>query len=391
VVTRKANGKAVLKDVTLPGLLNPAFAETLDFKIVDKKSEKALTWANLSQEDRMRAANLLYHLNNAKQVFINRFHSEEVAHLEQVIIRMNLSNSFDSIGHFANDARDPQFNNAHSIPASSSDDQAGIPDAPSWNREIWFRPKKEISMRELLSRLPEDPLAATEKSLRQSIYPTLVQQGLGSSLGSIFNGNAAIGPTLLSTLVRQGGTAIAIEGSFEIMKLVNRIALPRAYYLDTGMVPEIIDHEFSHIALSDYLKPTHATPVVEGMADYFASVISGSPELAKKIKAYSKGVGKDGRKPKTFNIAYDTNGKATSDFVLSVLWGIRDVLGEEAANKLIWETRKRLNTFDSTLREGDSSLVNALLRTCDESRDICPDANTGRLKLLQYFSDDIGF
>ena len=391
VVTRNPKGKVEFKAVHIDGLLNPEFAETKDFKIVEQKSDQALRFSEVSAEDRMRAANLLYHLAQAKQFFIDHLQSTEVAYLEQIIVRINLFNRFDNIGHFANDNKDPQYNNAHTIPLPNPAYQIGIENAPQWKREIWFRPVKKILTRDLLADMAENPLAPMERDLRKAIYPSLLQQGLASTLGTVFNSNAPVGPVLATNSIRQGGTALAMEGVFQVMRVVNRAASPKFYFLDTPMVPEIIAHEFSHVALSDYLNPTIPTPVVEGMADYFAAAIGGNPQLAKKIKRYSKGVGKDGRKPQTFRIAFDTNGKATADFVLSVLWGIREVLGAETADQLIWKSRIRLNTYQSTLRDGDASLVDALVNTCINSREICPDAVQGQLKILQYLSSDIGF
>jgi len=389
VVTRNPHGKAVFSQVELPGLIDPAYAETPDFKIVIGKNSTPLEWAKASDDDRLRAANLLYHLTSAKRFYLDVLHSEEVARLEQVIVRIDFSNSFDKIGHWANDAKDPQFNNAHSIPKSDPDDQVGIDGTPQWSREIWFRPAKSIPMKELLAELPKNPMAGTERSIRQALYPSLAQQGVASVLPSLFSSDAIATPAL-SSITRQGGTILAIEGAFQVMRLVNRALLPRAYYLDTAMVPEIIDHEFSHIALSDYLNPTHPTPVVEGMADFFAASIANSPELAKKIKAYSKGQGKDGKKIKTFSIEYDTNAKATADFVLSMLWGIRERLGADVATQLVWESRHDLNTFDSTLRRGNHSLVEALLNACAPQHHICQNPEYDRLRLLQYFNQEIG-
>jgi len=389
VITRNAHGKAIFSQVELPQLINPAYAETPDFKIVIGKNSEPLEWAKASDDDRLRAANLLYHLTLAKRFYLDVLHSEEVARLEQVTVRIDFSNSFDRIGHWANDAKDPQFNNAHSIPKSNPDDQLGIEGAPQWNREIWFRPTKSIPMKELLAELPKNPMAGTERSIRQALYPSLAQQGVASVLPTLFSSEAIASP-LLNSVTRQGGTIVAIEGAFQVMRLVNRALLPKAYYLDTAMVPEIIDHEFSHIALSDYLNPTHPTPVVEGMADFFAATIANSPDLAKKIKAYSKGQGKSGKKIKTFSIEYDTNAKATADFVLAMLWGLRDRLGADAATQLVWESRHDLNTFDSTIRRGNHSLVEALLNACAPQHHICQAPEYDRLRLLQYFNQELG-
>lgn len=375
-------------EVELPGLLDERFAETRDFKIVDQKKNDPLEWEKLPLLEKRRAANLIHHLTKAKQYFLKRYQSEEVARLEQITIRTNFANKFSKYSLYMSELGDNGqvdekrqiFNNANSIPASVPADLEDTDYTP-WQRQIWFRPAKEIPMKQLLAGLNEDPMTPTIRSVRKVLYPMQLDQTISNTIFTLFTPHSTA-DMYVKDLTRQAGTILMVEGAFQLMKIVNRLLLPDHYSLDTSMVPEIIYHEFAHIALSDSLTPTHSTPVVEGMADYFAAAILGSPELAVKIKKFSTGTGKNGRKAKEFKAEYEMNSKATGDFVLSMLWGLRDreVLGEEVADDVIWESRKHLSTFDSDITHG---LVSALKKACERN------SACDRHRLLNYLSAEI--
>lgn len=367
--------KAFVGLVELPDLLDPERAETPHFRIVMGKGEpdpvtlerkdEAVRWAELQETDRLRAATLIYHLTVARNHFLDRYDSQEARDLGQIIVRMNLANSFDKIGLFANDAKDPQYNTAHTIPPLNPIHWEGIPvhkRPEPWKTEIWFRPAQKISMKEMMKNLTEDPLAPTLREARRTLYPMQINQATATLLHGLISAGPAV-EQMTQGLMRQGGTLLLTEGAFQVMKLVNRALLPDEYYLDTGMVPEIIYHEYTHAVMSPYMIPTHATPVVEGMADYFAAEIAGTPQLAKKIKDFSTAIGKDGSKRQAFRTEYETLKKATADFVLSELWGLRRVFGERDASDLIWKTRLGLRSFDADIR---ARLYGGLRQSCRE-------------------------
>jgi hypothetical protein len=185
----------------------------------------------------------------------------------------------------------------------------------------------------------------------------------------------------VNDIVRQAGTFLLMEGAFQVVKIVDRLIIPQKFYLDSVMVPEIIYHEFSHIAMSDWMAPDVSTPVNEGMADFFAANVAGSPKLAKKIKDFSTSIGKNGKKRQFFNMEYETLAKAQSDFVLSLLWGLRDVVGEQESVKLVFGARKFLTTKDSDIRTG---LVGAIFQSCNTA---CKAPFKDRMILHQYFMD----
>lgn len=396
VVARKKNGGYEVVPRPIEGMKSRDTFETDRFRISWKKEEGALSidriagiveekmtsekdnplWAERdSDRIRLMAANALYHAEIAHRYFTEVLASEEVKQLEKIVIRLDLTNKYSQYERFANDNYQPQFNNALSI-------EGGKPFKPKpglnpWQREIWFRPEKKIPIGEILAQLPEDPTNGQIRQARQALYPMQIDLSIRNTLFAVFQSRLD-SAGYLESITSQAGTFLLMEGAFQVLKLVNRIIIPQKFYLDTVMVPEVIYHEFSHIALSDFMKPDLSTPVNEGMADFFAASISGSPKLAKKIRAYSTAVGKNGKKRQFFQMEYETLGKAQSDFVLGLLWGLRDVLGEKAAVRLVFGARKFLSTRDSDIRDG---LVKALFLSCETA---CESPLRDRMLIHQY-------
>ena len=375
VVDRNRKGKVIFSEVEFPQLLNQRFAESADFKIVSQKDSQPVEWSKLSEEDRLRAATLMHHLSIAKTFFLEVMKSEEVRKLEQVVIRMNFINDWNRLGYWSHENANPQFNTSHTIPAGKA-----IKTGVTWNREIWFRPAKPISVKEMLAK-QEDPLNPTVKLARESVYPSQISAGVQNGFRFMFgNGNNA--QQFLTSSTHQLGVVAAIEGAFLLMKQINRALLPNHYYIDTALVPEVIYHEFAHVALSDYLVPNIGTPVNEGMADYFAAWIAGGPQLAMKIKQYAQGFERNGKKKIQYGTELENRTQSTAGFVLGFLWGLHDTkkgLGPEMTRTLVWSTRSHLNTFKSEIR---SDLAQALRVECQK---VCANPARDDLILLQYF------
>ena len=119
--------------------------------------------------------------------------------------------------------------------------------------------------------------------------------------------------------------------------------------------------------------------VNEGLADYFAAAIAKNPQLAKKIKTFSTATGKSGKKRKAFEYYYEN--KPNGDFVLSLLWGIRPLMGENKTDQLVLESRKYMQIEKATIQE---SLIDAIVKSC---KSICENPLQDTLKLQHYFHE----
>lgn len=399
VIVRTPRGKAKIESRPIEGLKSSGIFETENFKVVWKKEEAALTldrikqiikekkssekendlWIDRDPERiRLMAANVLYHAERARRFFIDVLHSEEVLNLEPVVIRLDLTNTYSEYDRFANDRYRPQFNNALSIQGGTP--YKPKPDSKPWGREIWFRPEKKIPITEILAKLPEDPANAQLRAARAELYPMQIDLAIRNTLYAAFQSRLD-SQGYIESMTRQAGTFLLMEGAFQILKLVNRALIPKYFYLDSALVPEIIYHEFSHIALSDSMRLDVSTPVNEGMADFFAANIGNDPQLARKIRKYSTGVSKNGKKRQFFQVELESLGHAQSDFVLSLLWGLREVIGEARTLKLVFDARKFLDTKDSDIRIG---LLRALFLSCEKN---CESPMRDRLLIHQYLQD----
>ena len=380
VLLRGKNFKPIYAPVEMPYLVSNTSFDGLYFKVVLGKGIDALSLSEPDETLRLKAATVYYHLNKARDYWINEIHSCNVEELPKITVRIEHTNKFSELGHYQSDKLDPQFNNALSIPAGESMEGASEHDV--WGPEIWFRPVKKIRTEDLPSggKPPEgNPLTQYIKMLAEPINSMTVSLFIQTTLESIFY------PTLLQTtyataVFRQGGTMALMAAILEGSKHADRLFLEKYYYLDTAMIPEVIYHEFAHMALSDHLVISHSTSVNEGMADYFATAISNNPHIASKINEYSLAMPKNGGNKNTYHPAYETKPMANSDFVLSVLWSVRKAF-PEIADQLIFNARLFLTTDSSDIENG---LTAALLESC---LTVCSSPRADRQKLRELFSD----
>jgi hypothetical protein len=187
------------------------------------------------------------------------------------------------------------------------------------------------------------------------------------------------GGVTFESVFRLVGASVIMEVGYQSLGWINRLFQRKKYWLDTALVPEIIYHEYAHVALSDNLRLTHSTPVNEGIADYFAGVIADSPKLATKIKKYNTFSGKKAKNKKLYQLQFETTLYANTDFVLGLFWKLREILGEKQANKFIYALREQITT-NSAVRE---QLIQGVLDTCE---DICKNPSLDRIKLLKMFN-----
>jgi hypothetical protein len=379
VLVRGANFNPEVQSLEMPDLISTERFQGKYFKIVLGKGEEGISLTEPNLELRLKAATAYYHLNKARNFWVEVMKSDYVSELPPITIRLEITNKFSDLGHFQNESIEPQYNNALSIPDGSPMD--GV-DIPAWGHEIWFRPKKTILSKDLPgSGLgPQgNPLSQYIKLLTGQVQSSIESQMIQTTLQKLFY------PQMLSTtyqtaILKQIGTlalsSLILEGS----KHTDQLFLEKYYYLDTAMVPEIIYHEFSHIALSDHLTLSLSTPILEGMADYFATAMSGRPEIASRIKLYSLSMPKNGRNKILYNPALEASVYSNSDFVLSVLWLIRDHF-PELANHWTFIASTFLSTESSDIRH---DLIGSLLTACDY---VCEAPRLNKIELRQLLEE----
>lgn len=342
------------------------------FKVVFKKGEDPIKFNEHDENIQLRAATVYYHLNKARTYFVDVLNSEYVKSLPKMTVRVEITNKFSELGHFAHDNLDPQYNNALSIPAG-----VGFPDrgVEAWNSEIWFRPEKRIHIDEFDGGSDEDVrMKYILRKFRNKTHMVSFQKFLARLvLGEVWNVNEEP----VSNIMRLAGTSIIIEGIYQSTDIAAELFKRRWYRLDSALVPEIIYHEYAHVALSDHLAITHSSPVNEGMADYFAGKIANSKELATKIKKYNVFSGKKVQKKQMYRFEFERQDYANADFVFGLLWETENVVGKKGPF-MLYNMREKIET-DSTIR---GQLLEGILGSCKEH---CPQPGLQHIQLLKLF------
>lgn len=359
------------------------------FKIVHSTSDEAIRFDHEDKELIRRAANVYYHLTVARNFWIEEIQSEYVPQLPQLTIRLDITNAFSNTRQFKNAELEKNYNNAWSIPEGQTPKFAA--EKKKWGKEIWFSPMKKIETREILPKsegnnpihesliIVKDPIVEWNKN-------TAIYAGLGTLVAPALNQS-----TLVDTAIKGLGTIAVIYGLVYVTKYTDHWFMDKYYYIDTAMIPEIIYHEFAHIAMSDTMKTVHSVPVIEGMADYFAARIANRRKMYEKIKEFSSNKSKDTLNKSFYHPYLEGSWNATSDFTLSLLWkGKEDFDAQNAArltrgqenlvnyDALVFKAHKDLNENSDIAND----LTRALIKACKEK---CTSVRAGVNTLNRVF------
>lgn len=283
------------------------------FKIVKGITKEAIQFDD-NEEIVKKAANVYYHLTVARDYWINEIKSDYVKNLNQITIRLDITNSFSNQRHFKNEGQEQNYNNAWTIPEGRTPRFATEKD--EWGKEIWFSPMKKIESKKMVKSEGNNPVHQGLVVLKDPIISWNQGSLTYLILGSLFNPVNRT-PENLQSAVRKLVAMGVIIGVTELTKYIDGWFLSKYFYIDTAMVPDIIYHEYSHIALSDTMKPTHSVPVIEGMADYFAALVANRTKLYEKLKDISNNKNKNLENKDFYHPYYEESWNATSDFTVS--------------------------------------------------------------------------
>ncbi len=373
VVARSESHRAVEEKVELADLESKTSFDGKYFKIVKGKDDEAIPF-NSDENLVFKAATVYFHLTKARDYFVHHLKSQYVASLPKMIIRIEHKNQFSELGHFAHDNLDPQFNNALTVPAGKGLSSRNI---KPWGIEIWFRPQKKIHISELnANNLQSQEFKVLMRGFRNQIHMQSLQRFLAQSVNILINGTQPGRGLTLDSVMRTAGSSLIMEFGYQFYDPIAKATSRKNYWLDTALVPEIIYHEFAHAALSDHLVLSRSTAIIEGMADFFAGQIAGSPKLAKRIKKYNTFNGKNAKRKQDYILQFEMSEYANTDFVFGLLWEMKTILGEKPGESFMFELRKRLST-EGTIR---SDLVEGLLQTCN---DICQAPFQDKITILK--------
>ena len=348
------------------------------FKIVLGKSNTPISFNHEDKELILKAATVYYHLSESRNFWINKIKSETAEKLSKITVRLEIRNQFDELGHYANDNRNPQFNNALSIPEGETPTWVPSNRRDKWYKEIWYRPMKIIPTKDL-GDLGLNPITVALLSLEKPLI-SFLQNQLNNRIVMEFFYRRYLARPLYKDIFRYAGTYALFKIMYFGSKRSDNLLKEKYYYLDSAMVPEITYHEYAHIILSERLEMTHSTPVNEGMADYFAAAQSNLKKIYESVPNRNNAASKNTQEKKKYIHWDESNRNANADFTLSVLWDVRESLGEKVGNEVIYEARNYLKTETATISQ---ELLKAILKACDVK---CEIPRRDKLKLFETFS-----
>lgn len=377
LLRKEQSTKVYYQKVQLPDLISEESFEGKHFKIVKGKNTNAISFNEEDEGLLLRAATVYYHLSQARDFWVRHIQSEVAESLPRITIRIEITNQFNELGHFSHDNKTPQYNNALSVPAGQTPEWVPADRQSQWGKEIWFRPQKKILTRDLGPMGP-NPLTRSLQALEDPLLNYTENQFERSLLEHLFYPAYADRP-LHQSVFRYAGTFAVMKIIIYGSKFADSLFVDKYFYLDTAMVPEVAYHEYAHLVLSDYLEMSHSTPVNEGIADYFAAVQSQTRKVYNKVPGYSNAAAKDVNSKTTYSHWLESNRNSSSDFTLSVLWDVRETLGPEQGDRVVYTARKYLTTSSSTISDG---LLRAILKACDEK---CSSPRRDKYRLFQTF------
>ncbi len=296
----------------LPNLASSSSFDGRFFKVVKGKSSTALPFDSpLAQ----KAAQVYFHLERARSYFQKIAGMDREWPNQKIIIRLEIPNHFNPYTRFSHDDYRRETNTAETIPPSSHE---RLEEAPSWGPEIWFRPAKKTkssaSTDALAIGLERSEGAMLEALARSFVLRSTAQATEGKLLQDIFGKDALVLGALSFGLIKSLPTMARFFGK----------VFKRQFYLDTAMIPEIVYHEYAHFALSDKLDLV-STPVIEGIANFYAGRISGESKWGHGPREYSRDVGRNAYSRVQYSFAQERKDYATSSFVFKLLWSLGEI------------------------------------------------------------------
>lgn len=357
VTLRNQKQKLTVEKVDFSGKLQGPLAVTDHFMVLNAMDQEAMDFSRTdsSPDDLLRAGTVLYHLAIAREYFVSVLDSQYVRDFPVIKVRLNMTKPFNEYFHFVKESKQDQFNNAVSVPPSGSKKSQDV--AP-WDSEIWFRPSR---VQEIPNSVFQSSKLLDQMNLTPSVVGAVIEQGIVD------------GGTQSSDYVGYLNNLLWTLGIFEVApKVLQIVSQPfnTSMYMDTALIPEVIYHEFTHVALSDHVSLKRSGSVNEGMANYFAAVISGGSKIAMGNGKHSKNIqGYEGKKKLMYDQKLETEKAAHSGFVFSFLWRLRSRFmgdlkdGNLLADKLVFASRKHLRYSDKPIKD---DLVPALITAVED-------------------------
>lgn len=376
VIIRDSHFKAKIKNTYLPHLESSTHFDGKYFKIVEGVNDDPIAFS-ADKDLVLKAATTYYHLNVARDYFINVVQSEKIKTLKKMIIRIDITRQFFELGKFSNANMPPVYNTVLTIPAGEGFPSRGV---STWDMEIWFRPKKDIHIDELNLRSNFAEIDALFRVFREQVHMMTFQRFMANLIGvTLKSGQSPLAPSVWQSSTQIIGASVIMELFYQFREPLTKLTSRKYFGLETALIPEVIYHEFAHVALSDTLALTHESPIVEGLADIFAVMISGGSKIATNIKQFNTFDGKKAKRKQDYQVQFENSQYANADYVLGILWMVKDVVGIQQAPQFMY----RLSQLVNSSADIRNDLVRGIRLSCDE---LCSDPFSQKIEILKRFT-----
>jgi hypothetical protein len=128
------------------------------------------------------------------------------------------------------------------------------------------------------------------------------------------------------------------------------------------------------------MKTVHSVPVIEGMADYFATRMAKRMKMYDELKKYSNNRAKDPLNKELYHPYLEGASNATSDFTLSLLW-LGKIKFDEANEKRTSKGLPPLVNYDELVHTAHFDL--------SETSDIANDLNSALIQACKKKCDNL--
>lgn len=339
------------------------------FKIVFDRTDQAIKF---NSDLKLKAANVYWHLTKARSYWVNELGSSFVKSLPQIVVRLEIDSKFSRLNHFMNDQNGEIINNAWTIPSGKTPNF--VENKKSWNTEVWFGPMKKLKSRELDSVKNLKPLSRQVQDLKNPIIDYSQKITMHDFFKEIKYPEYQ-DKTFTQLALRHLGVWAITEGITEASSHFDFLFIDKYYYVDTAMIPDIIYHEYAHVALSDMLPPKHSTAVIESLADYFATRVHYRKKMYAPIKGHSNNAPKELYSKKLYHPYHELQANSHSDFTLSLLWTLQQDFNNANLTRpiadfdqLLYRSREFLSIDSDIQNDLTQSLVKACKNLCANSR-----------------------
>ena len=186
--------------------------------------------------------------------------------------------------------------------------------------------------------------------------------------------------SLFKSLFVNGSLLVLTNILFNNIHRYDRLVQGKKYHHDPAVIAESIISSINKLILinTEVKKDQDNLPVINGISDYFSTIILNTKKLNSFVDKFYYGSLKKRDNSKRYQLSYEYDPFNQQDFVLGLLWDIKKLFPIKA-DKLILNSKNYLSE-DVLIRR---SLIGGILSSCEQ---LCDNPFVDKLSLLELFT-----